>query len=227
MNIISNHYFHFRSKPLQIWDKQVRNGHIKRITDPDIQSSVLEIMGTNVSTNYINAPLDPKKTLAIKLPFLVMIIKNLKKYFKDHVKMKQVYMTPGTPGQGVKRPVSEDMKINEDLQSKFRSGVGMLLYLVKHSRPDIANATRELSKSMDGATMLGYQELLRVIKYVLDTEGYGLKLKPKSEDEVWKLTAYTDSDWGWRSRVKNQCFGLHLILWKCSSCLEKQRSEEC
>ena len=27
------------SKPLQIWDKKVRNGHIKRITDPDIQVS--------------------------------------------------------------------------------------------------------------------------------------------------------------------------------------------
>jgi len=78
-------FFYYRSKPLQIWDKQVRNGHIKRITDPDIQSSVLEIMGTNVSTNYINAPLDPKKTLAIKLPFLVMIIKNLKKYFTFEV----------------------------------------------------------------------------------------------------------------------------------------------
>ena len=52
------------SKPLQIWDKevsevpyesnetiyrvQVRNGHIKRITDNDIQSLVLEIAGTNV-----------------------------------------------------------------------------------------------------------------------------------------------------------------------------------
>ena len=36
------------SKPLQIWDKKVRNGHIKRITDQDIQSSVLEVMGTNV-----------------------------------------------------------------------------------------------------------------------------------------------------------------------------------
>ena len=80
-----NPFLTFRSKPLQIWDKSVRNGHIKRITDPDIQSSVLEIMGTNVSTNYINAPLDPKKTLAIKLPFLVMIIKNLKKYFTFEV----------------------------------------------------------------------------------------------------------------------------------------------
>ena len=65
------------SKPLQIWDKKVRNGHIKRITDPDIQSSVLEIMGTNVSTTFIQCPADAKKTLGIKLPFLVMIIKNV------------------------------------------------------------------------------------------------------------------------------------------------------
>lgn len=29
------------AKPLQIWDKVVRNGHIKRLTDADIQSSVI------------------------------------------------------------------------------------------------------------------------------------------------------------------------------------------
>ncbi len=95
------------SKPLQIWDKkviiskffilyyfgykfsncQVRNGHIKRITDNDIQSLVLEIVGTNVSTTYITCPADPKKTLGIKLPFLVMIIKNLKKYFTFEVQV--------------------------------------------------------------------------------------------------------------------------------------------
>lgn len=67
----------FRAKPLQIWNKKVRNGHIKRITDADIQSSVLEIMGTNVSTTYIQCPSEKDKTLGIKLPFLVMIIKNV------------------------------------------------------------------------------------------------------------------------------------------------------
>ncbi|KAF5833957.1 Cilia/flagella-associated protein 20/WDR90/C3orf67 [Dunaliella salina] len=41
------------SKPLQIWDKQVRNGHIKRITDQDIQSSVLEVMSDNVASTFI------------------------------------------------------------------------------------------------------------------------------------------------------------------------------
>merc|ERR1719258_190655 len=42
-------------------------------------------MGTNVSTNYITCPADPGKTLGIKLPFLVMIIKNLRKYFTFEV----------------------------------------------------------------------------------------------------------------------------------------------
>lgn len=75
------------SKPLQLWDKVVRNGHIKRITDNDIQSLVLEIVGTNVSTTYITCPADPKKTLGIKLPYLVMIVKNMKKYFTFEVQV--------------------------------------------------------------------------------------------------------------------------------------------
>jgi hypothetical protein len=65
----------------------VRNGHIKRITDQDIQSSVLEVMSANVSTTYITCPADPQQTLGIKLPFLVMIIKNLKKYFSFEVQV--------------------------------------------------------------------------------------------------------------------------------------------
>ncbi|GFH14657.1 DUF667 domain-containing protein, partial [Haematococcus lacustris] len=66
---------------------KVRNGHIKRITDQDIQSSVLEICGDNVANVFITAPADPTKTLGIKLPFLVMIIKNLKKYFSFEVQV--------------------------------------------------------------------------------------------------------------------------------------------
>ncbi|KAG9150675.1 hypothetical protein Leryth_008135 [Lithospermum erythrorhizon] len=31
------------SKPLQIWDKEVEDGHVKRLQDDDIQSNVLEI----------------------------------------------------------------------------------------------------------------------------------------------------------------------------------------
>ncbi|TDG47310.1 hypothetical protein AWZ03_006303 [Drosophila navojoa] len=44
-------------------------------------------LGTNVSTTFITCPADPKKTLGIKLPFLVMIIKNMKKYFTFEVQV--------------------------------------------------------------------------------------------------------------------------------------------
>ena len=44
--------------------------------------------------------------------------------------------------------------------SKNIDQVGTLLYLTKHSRPDIANAVHELSKSMDGASMLQFREML-------------------------------------------------------------------
>ena len=75
------------SKPLQLWDKTVKNGHIKRITDQDIQSVVIELLGNNVSTCFVSCPADSSKTLGIKLPFLVMIIKNLKKYFSFEVQV--------------------------------------------------------------------------------------------------------------------------------------------
>lgn len=51
------------------------------------QSFVLEVVGTNVSTTYITCPADPRKTLGIKLPYLVMIVKNMKKYFTFEVQV--------------------------------------------------------------------------------------------------------------------------------------------
>ena len=48
---------------------------------------MLEIMGTNVSTTFISCPAEANATLGIKLPFLVMIIKNLKKYFSFEVQV--------------------------------------------------------------------------------------------------------------------------------------------
>ncbi|GKD12557.1 cilia- and flagella-associated protein 20, partial [Tanacetum coccineum] len=48
------------------------NGQVKRTHDEDIQSNILEIVGTNVQSTYITCPADPSATLGIKLPFLAM-----------------------------------------------------------------------------------------------------------------------------------------------------------
>ena len=55
------------AKPLDNWDFTVKNGHIKRLLDPDIQSPALEIIGANVDSNFIFSPANPKKSLEIKM----------------------------------------------------------------------------------------------------------------------------------------------------------------
>jgi hypothetical protein len=59
----------------------------------------------------------------------------------------------------------------------------MLLYLVKHSRPDIANTVRELSKVADGATEAHWKALLRCIKYVMEDNLEGFNLEGISDSE--------------------------------------------
>ena len=82
------------------------------------------------------------------------IIKNVVKVFTDDVQTLQSTLTPGTPAFIGQKVVDEEDKIMEKEEAFYQSGVGTLLHLTKHSRLDITNAVRELSKSMDGASKL-------------------------------------------------------------------------
>ena len=95
------------------------------------------------------------------------IIKSLEKQFGERGAKKKMTVTPGTPGF-IGGKVDDISKVDEKTQSMYRSGVGTLLYLTKHSRPDITNPVRELSKSMDGTSMAQVTEMYRVINFVLE-----------------------------------------------------------
>lgn len=69
----------------------MKNGHIRRVVDDEVKSLVLEISGTNVATTYITCPIKPRASLGIKLPFLVMVIKNMKKYFTFEIQILGTY----------------------------------------------------------------------------------------------------------------------------------------
>ena len=64
------------------------------------------------------------------------IIKSLEKQFGETVAKKKMIITPGTPGFicGKEDDIS---KVDEKTQSMYMSGMGTLLYLTKHSRPDV------------------------------------------------------------------------------------------
>jgi len=77
--------------------------------------------------------------------------------------------------------------IDPEKQSKFRTEVGMLLYLTKHSRPEIWNAVRELTKVLDGATPGHYKMMIRVMNYIMETKDYGVHIKPTKSGRLFQL----------------------------------------
>ncbi len=100
---------------------------------------------------------------------------------------------PGTPGYGVSQPMDEK-KISMAEQSLYQSGIGILLYLVKRTRPDIVNAVCKCTKVLDGATTYAYHEMLHIIKYLLDTKDYGLRSVPTyKKKKPWDLVCCSDS----------------------------------
>ena len=146
------------------------------------------------------------------------LMKNLEKRFGAMVKENQMYLTPGTPHLRITREIQQPLS-KED-QKMYRSGVGMLLYLVKHSRPDLANCVRELTKNMDKASEAALKEMKRVIKYVLDTAEYGLRMYPVMDNDKWTIETYTDSDYAGDAdnRISVTGYVIYLcevpIMWK-------------
>ena len=127
------------------------------------------------------------------------VLKKIEKKFGEKVKKLKEYVTPGTPNWGVILE-EDETKLDSNRHMEYRSGVGMLLYLVKYSRPDLANAFRELSKGVQSPNEMCWKELMRVIKFTLDTRRYGLKFEIEDKTSTmgklrWEVQCFSDSDW--------------------------------
>lgn len=78
---------------------------------------------------------------------------------------------------------------------EFRSGVGILLHLVKYTRPESRNCTRELSRVMNVLNKAHLKELYQVIKFILDTEDWKLLIDlDNNRGGIFYLTGKSDSD---------------------------------
>ena len=148
------------------------------------------------------------------------LISKMEDKFEDEIKKHRMVTMPAIGGMKIIRPIDDGPKLCDDDQTRFRSGVGMLLYLVKISQLDMANITRELSKVMDGANDLHMKHLIRAIKYVIETRTKYLQIMPSKSNDEWKLVGMSDSDYtGDReSRISITGFVIYfegvLISWK-------------
>lgn len=80
-----------RTDPLQLWSSHTSqndpDAHVETVADDLISSTVIELVSTNLSNTYITCPAQANRTLGIKLPFLVLIVKNLNKYFSFEIEV--------------------------------------------------------------------------------------------------------------------------------------------
>ena len=111
------------------------------------------------------------------------------------------------------RPVVDNEKISTKDQWDYRLGAGILLYHVRHLPPNLANATRELSRANNGANPAAYKELLCVIKYVLDTNNFGLKIEPMgNSNKQWEIICFGNNDYAGDLVSRRSISGIILFV---------------
>ena len=141
------------------------------------------------------------------------LIRKLLQKFEEKIKSLKKYMTPAPANTHVVVPTMEEEKLSEEEQKKYRSGVGSLLYLLKHSRPDLSNAVRDLSKTMMGANKAQQKLMYRAIKFVEATKDYKLVLeKPEAGETKWSMKAFCDSDFAGDTETRKSISGYIIYL---------------
>ena len=97
------------------------------------------------------------------------LLKRLEETFGEKINHLPVYDIPLPAGYSTAKPSTEESVLKDSEQTEYQSGVGMSLYLVKLSRPEIANPTRELSKQMQKANYGHEKNMLCLLKFILNT----------------------------------------------------------
>ena len=140
------------------------------------------------------------------------IIKSLEQDFHDRAMKERLSLTPGTPRFTARRLENLEDKVSPKEHETYRSGVGPLLYLTKHSRPDICNPVRTLSKTMDVPAPVHMKEIYKLIRFVLSTKDLGLKFELMKNIKKRALKALSDSDFASDKETRISVFGYIIYL---------------
>jgi hypothetical protein len=147
---------------------------LMEIFDCDDQGPMREYIGCKVDYGY------EKKHRCMKITQPVLV-QSLSDEFE--LNMDNLVVTPGVPGQVLQKGEVET-SLGEQFQ--YRKETGKLFHQQKWSRPDILNATRDLSRFMGNPTTTHVKALHRIMTYVVQTPARGLLLSPNDE---WDGTA--------------------------------------
>ncbi|POM76760.1 Polyprotein [Phytophthora palmivora] len=149
------------------------------------------------------------------------ILELLKKY---NIENSSVVATPQVTGLELEPETKMTAEQIAAQKFDYRGLVGSLQYLVRGTRPDIANAVRELSKYLSCYNRSHWEAARRVLNYLKGTSTYGLLLDGKSREVMYEV--YTDASFACQSKERKSITGYVIKMTGCSIswCSSKQGS---
>ncbi len=130
---------------------------------------------------------------------------------------KKCYNTPAAPGTVLKKPAEDGKNLSNKDQTVLRSGIGKLMYHMQYSRPDIAQAVRDLARHMTHGDETHMQAMLRCMQYLKCTKNAGLFLKPErkwdgKDNFYFKINGRSDSDYAKDTQTRCSISGYIVYL---------------
>ena len=198
---------------------EIERDKLKGIFDCEDLGEMKEYIGCKVERD------DEKRSIKVTQPVLMQS-------FNDEFNVKagnDTVYTPAPPGEVLPKCM-DDQAVSPTEQTKYRSGVGKLLYMRK-SRPEILNAVRELSRHVSKASRYHFKSMLRVMMYCLGTPNRGLNLRPNrrwdgNRDFEFEISGWSDSDFAKDVETRRSVSGWSVFL-EGASISENSKMQDC
>jgi hypothetical protein len=92
---------------------------------------------------------------------------------------------------------SADKKDEYFMQDKpYRKAIGILMFLITGSRPDLAYSLSILSRFLSNPKPKHWRAIQQLLRYLKGTRNYSIRYEPISDQFLFSLSIYTDSSWG-------------------------------
>ena len=113
--------------------------------------------------------------------------------------------SPSTPSLSVRaKEVTE-----ESFDGPFRQLVGGLMWIASMTRPEIADAVRQVARQAHDPAPRHWKAALKILKYLRGTSDLGVNFSRKGED---RLTAYVDASFGDKNDDRRSVSGAVILF---------------
>lgn len=134
------------------------------------------------------------------------------------IELMSPHLTAAQLAKGKKTPMRTGIELQRPAEvpnveyPEYRTGVAIILYLSRCTRPDLAHCAVVLSRALDRPSTAHWNALKHAVLYIARTVGYKLLFRYTTADLTVStaLTAYADASWANGDNRKS--IGGHLVM---------------